>query len=125
MSAVPGTDYYFRIKDVLDRISNIKALKKEKAAFDQYKQALTDQASRDDFDEGKDDDTEAEIITPSKRARHKSASRQPPSPRIDLSWKEGRKHFPKKTSRVGEEYQATKIPLPGAFVKEDNPSSEF
>jgi len=45
--------------------------------------------------------------------------------KLDLSWKNaGGDIFPKKSSCVGDEFQATKIPEAGSFNQEDNPSSE-
>jgi hypothetical protein len=40
------------------------------------------------------------------------------SPGYDLSWKEGGSSYPKLSSRVGEDYQATYLPPAGTFQKE-------
>ena len=40
----------------------------------------------------------------------------PKSPQVDLTWKEGRNHFPKKSSSIGEQFQATDIPEAGTFL---------
>ena len=41
----------------------------------------------------------------------------------DLNWKHERKHYPKATSRVGDEYQATELPLAGSYLESKEQSN--
>jgi hypothetical protein len=44
---------------------------------------------------------------------------------IDLSWKDGGSSYPKRSSRVGEEYQATELPEAEPFQKDESPKSDY
>jgi hypothetical protein len=44
---------------------------------------------------------------------------------VDLSWKDGGSSYPKRSSRVGEMYQATELPEAGSFEKEGDPKSDY
>ena len=46
--------------------------------------------------------------------------RQPSVAMIDLSWKNGGKHFPQKVSQVGAEFNATEIPETGTWEENDS-----
>ena len=63
--------------------------------------------------------------SPSRPRRKISRDEEIPSPSafLDLSWKEGR-NFPKQSSKVGPEYQATKIPKAGTY-QDENECSDY
>jgi hypothetical protein len=44
---------------------------------------------------------------------------------IDLSWKDGGSSYPKRSSRVGEEYQATELPEAESFQNDEFPQSDY
>jgi hypothetical protein len=44
---------------------------------------------------------------------------------VDLSWKDGGSSYPKRSSRVGEEYQATELPEAKPFQKDEFPKSDY
>jgi hypothetical protein len=44
---------------------------------------------------------------------------------IDLTWKDGGSSYPKRSSRVGEEYQATELPEAGSFEKDNDLKSDY
>jgi hypothetical protein len=93
---VQGKDYFVRIKDVLDRI-NLRGNSTEAMLADRYRRAVS---------------------KPSFRANLKPTERKgvQQSPiKLDLSWKDGGKHFPKKTSMIGKDYQVSSIPKAGKY----------
>jgi hypothetical protein len=107
-----GKDYFVRIKDVIEHINqqkksteHINQQKKsaESTAADRYRSAKSKQ--------------EARRLRLPKKVEYGS-------PKVDLSWKDGGKRFPKKTSSVGDDYQATSIPVAGSFGEIDNPASD-
>lgn len=121
-----GEDYYVCIKDVIDRI-NEKRNSFESSAADLYRRAISNLG---------DDKQEAtpnfqSSFRPDKRrkveewaAPHSKAPSKSPI-KADLSWKNaGGDIFPKKSSSVGDEYQATNIPEAGSFYSEDNLNSD-
>ena len=127
MSSIPGTDYYIRIKDVLDRI-NKRENAEEATAADRHRRAISKPKptprpiAKIEDDDDRKYHKEEETTTPSKHQQRRKVvtPQKPASP--DVSWKDGRKHFPKKSSQIGEEYQATKIPAAGTFDVVNNPS---
>lgn len=86
-----GRDFYDRIKAVVDRVLERRNPAETKIA-DSYdaRVVVTEETDRD--------------------ARPKRNNPSRSSNRIDLSWKEGGRNFPKLVSRVGVEYQATDLP---------------
>lgn len=93
---VPGKDYYLRIKDVLDRI-NMRRCSVEATLADRYRRAV----SKPDF--------QANLKLTERRSVHQSPIK------LDLSWKDGGKHFPKKSSMIGRDYQVSSIPKAGKY----------
>jgi hypothetical protein len=89
-------DYYDRIKTVIDRILERRNEAESKIADSYVSKVVEDEVERD-----------------SQRPKRNAPSRS--STRIDLSWKEGGRNFPKLTSRVGAEYQATDLPPAGTY----------
>lgn len=94
-----GQDYYDKIKDVIDRVLQRRNEVESKIA--------------DTFIAERGDPTK-KVHSPAPRPRRSTqGSRRPPLPRrglVDLSWKDGGSTYPKRSSRLGLEYQATKLP---------------
>lgn len=106
-----GEDYYVRIKDVIDRI-NERRNTAESSAADLYRRAISKPAKM----------PSPNFEPTFRRKRRKVAEQASSEPNIrnssssspiklDLSWKYSGAIFPKKSSRVGDEYQATSIPV--------------
>jgi hypothetical protein len=93
-----GVDYYTRIKDVIERI-NLRSNDLEATLADRYRRAIS---------------------KPNYRTRLNPIRRStliPKSPKLDLSWKDGRKIYPKKTSMIGNDYQVSYLPAAGSHMK--------
>jgi hypothetical protein len=93
-----GTDYYTRIKDVIERI-NQRSNDFEAALADQYRRAIS---------------------KPNYRTRLNPPRRStliPRASRLDLSWKDSRKNYPKKSSMIGADYQVAVLPAAGSIVQ--------
>jgi hypothetical protein len=43
---------------------------------------------------------------------------------VEMSWKNGGREFPKRSSQVGPQHQATKLPKPGSFKEKRNLKSD-
>ena len=119
-----GEDYYVCIKDVIDRI-NERRNSYESTAADLYGRAIS--MVEEEGNKHASPNFEPSI-RPDKRQKVEEwdAPHQSKSPiKVDLSWKNaGGDLFPKKSSSVGDEYQATNIPETGSFYSNDNPSSD-
>lgn len=92
---VQGKDYFMRIKDVIDRI-NLRKNNTEAMLADRYRRAVSRPVFRAN-------------LKPTERKRVQSPIK------LDLSWKDGGKHFPKKTSMIGKDYQVSSIPKAGKY----------
>jgi hypothetical protein len=95
-----GKDYYTRIKDVIERI-NLRKTHGEASLADKYRRAISKPNYR----------------TRLSPLRRKTGSLSTNSPKLDLSWKDGRKRFPKKSSMIGDGYQVSAIPSVGSYEK--------
>jgi hypothetical protein len=124
-SGKKGQDYYDRIRTVIDRV-----LERRNDVESKIADKLI--SKRGDFNKGK----ESPIARhrPRRAAAGAPQSNQRPSlpgapgRMIDLSWKDGGTSYPKRSSRVGDEYQATELPKANqSFSNEDesNPGSDF
>lgn len=92
-----GSDYFVRVRDVIERINRRQNVA-ESTAADRYRRAI----SKPDF-----------LFQPKNRLAHSSPKLG--SPKIDLSWKDGGKRFPKKSSSIGEDFQVSLIPAAANF----------
>lgn len=107
-------DHYERIRDVLDRILG-RHTQDETAAADAYEAEMKKVLKLLSKPEGrkrgpvKDDTT----LTWSK-------GQAPKKQMLDLSWKEGGRNFPKKSSRIGREYQVEDTPNAGTWKAPEN-----
>lgn len=122
-----GEDYYNSIKDVIDRI-NERRNSVESSAADLFRRAHSRPVKTHSPSSSEPEPT----FRPKRRKAEgggtptllmKSPTKSPH--KLDLSWKNaGEDVFPKKSSSLGDEFQATQIPEAGSFHKEDNPSSD-
>lgn len=103
-----GKDYYVRIADVIDRL-NQRRSSEESAVADLYRRAI----SKPDF--SKADFTSTPSFTRLNVGKLGS-------PKLDLSWKEGRTHFPKASSRIGNDYQVSTFPIAQCFDQTEEQS---
>jgi hypothetical protein len=115
---VRGTDFYDRIRDVIDRILERRD-KSESAVADAYL------AERD-----KPPKAGTVKLGSGKGRRRGGAAAAARSPKarnrvLDLSWKEAGRNFPKHSSRVGPEYQAVELPPSTTFVPGSNESDSM
>lgn len=104
-----GKDYYVRIKDVIERI-NQRQNAIESTAADRFRRAI----SKPDF----------RRLSPRLQKLDQGSHTLMGSPKLDLSWKDGGKSFPKKSSSVGDEYQVSNIAVAGSSGEINNPSSD-
>jgi hypothetical protein len=93
-----GVDYYTRLVDVIEWM-NQRRTHDEAALADRYRRAISKLNYRTCLSPGR---------------RNSLASK---SLKIDVTWKDGRKHFPKKSSMVGEGYQVSSLPSFGSYVQ--------
>jgi hypothetical protein len=93
-----GLDYYTRIKDVVERI-NLRSNDLEAMLADRYRRAI----SKPNF---------RTRLNPPRRS-----TLIPKSPKLDLSWKHGRKNYPKKSSMIGNDYQVLHLPAAGSHME--------
>jgi hypothetical protein len=103
-AAEEGIDYFVRIVDVV-RLLNQRRNGVESTAADQYRRAI----SRPDF---------RRMGPPNWLTRS--------SPKLDKTWSDKLtrgEHFLNKTVSIGEDYQASTIPLAGSFKEATNASS--
>ena len=100
-----GKDYFIRIKDVLDKI-NLRNDDDDASLADRYRRAISNSNFRS-------------TLSPSLRQRQIVGS-----PKLDLSWKNGGKQFPKKSSRIGADYQVSNIPSSNIFSLNGNSENE-
>ena len=97
-TSVEGVDYYTRIKDVIERI-NFRSSNLEATLADRYRRAI----SKPNF---------RTRLSPPRRS-----TLIPKSPKLDVSWKDGRKIYPKKSSMIGNDYQVSNLPAAGSHMK--------
>jgi len=107
-----GEDYYVRIKDVIDRI-NERRNTAESSAADLYRRAISKPAKMPSPNfEPTFRRKRRKVAEQASSEPHISNTSSNSSPiKLDLSWKYSGAIFPKKSSRVGGEYQATSIPV--------------
>ena len=116
-----GSDYYDRIKDVIDRVlegrnedeeqiaSTFRLQQEKDAPQKELEQMNVSSRPRRTVTLSTRDDTESSSLAKSTSTR---------TTRVDLSWKDGGTLYPKGSSRIGDEYQATNIPEVGTYAKE-------
>lgn len=134
-----GKDYYDRVKDVIDRVLECRNDEEKKIADlfkaeynveDQIKSKLSEGAEGNQLS-SYSSRRRRRAATPASTASSVSSSpeetivtkRDRPAlsgTAIDLSWKDGGSLFPKRTSQVGDEFQATEIPPAGTCTKGDH-----
>ena len=93
-----GVDYYTRIKDVIERI-NQRSNDFEATLADRYRRAIS---------------------KPNYRTRLSPLRRStliPKSSNLDLSWKDGRKNYPKKSSMIGKDHQVSTLPAADTLMQ--------
>lgn len=101
--AKAGVDYYERVLDAVDRI-NRRETSGEATAADRYRRSIS--KPRQPF-------------SPTFEPTQKRRTRKPLD--AEQKWKiTARKRFPKKSTPIGEEYQATAIPLVGTQQDDQN-----
>lgn len=98
--------YYERIRDVLDRLQEGRT-QTEATIFSLYL-SLHEQLS------AKKANAKCPRRTSSNRSKLVSS-------KVDLSWKDGGRNFPRKKSRVGADYQVSQLPLAGTFESSEVP----
>lgn len=110
-----GKDYYDRIRDVIDRIIQRRNLDEARVA----ELFLSDIEVLEELEE-------LEIVPRRNETRHRTVSGIKFPPRsgypkpIDVSWKYTGSAYNRKSSRVGEEFNATLIPAAGTFKSVEN-----
>ena len=110
-----GKDYYDRIRDVIDRIIQRRNLDEARVA----ELFLSDIEVLEELEE-------LEIVPRRTETRHRTVSGIKFPPRsgypkpIDVSWKYTGSAYNRKSSRVGEEFNATLIPAAGTFKSVEN-----
>eukprot|EP00527_Entomoneis_sp_CCMP2396_P005515 CAMPEP_0198141406 /NCGR_PEP_ID=MMETSP1443-20131203/4423_1 /TAXON_ID=186043 /ORGANISM="Entomoneis sp., Strain CCMP2396" /LENGTH=480 /DNA_ID=CAMNT_0043804149 /DNA_START=156 /DNA_END=1598 /DNA_ORIENTATION=+ len=97
-------EHYDRIRDVLDRLEEGRS--QTEAAISNLYHSLQLEENADT------------TKSPDPRDRPMRASLL--SPKLDLSWKEGGRMFPRKASKVGEEYQVAEFPKAGTSESSEN-----
>ncbi|KAL7557159.1 hypothetical protein ACA910_002439 [Epithemia clementina (nom. ined.)] len=105
----PATgERYDRIRDVLDRLDEGRS-QTEAAIANLYHSLQTGASEKQP--------TNTVRGTPANRsARHNVLL----SPKIDLSWKDGGRNFPRKKSQIGDDYQVSKLPKAGTFESSEH-----
>lgn len=96
--------YLSRVRDVIERVLDSKEEAEAKAA-EAYVQLVPDireqlQSKKKDLSAASDS-----VITQSEHQEH-----------VNLDWKHERTHYPKATSRVGEEFQVSELPKAGSHT---------
>ena len=101
---VSSGESYDRIRDVLDRLGEGRS-QTEAAIANLYHRL------QQDVEWEKTTAINIQGFPPSRPSRHNVLR----SPKMDLSWKEGGRIFPRKTSQIGENYQVSTLPDAGTF----------
>lgn len=100
-----GTDYYDRIKPILERL-NERRNEAESSVADAFRREMSRPV--------KPATTQQSSIRRRRRNPSRSDQKSTRSPSLDLSWK-ARKSYPKKHSNVGPKYQVSSIPGAGTY----------
>lgn len=100
-----GKEYYDRIRDVIDRVLSKSNEEESKIAFNFLAEI--------------GEDEKPDSLNSRPRRATARPGRPPSRPSlsggiVDLSWKDGGTTYPKRSSQVGDEYQATQIPAAGS-----------
>lgn len=111
-----GKDYYDRIKDVIDRVLEGRN-EEEKKIAELYSAEFSDDEVTRLRSTRRSVPTTSTSSTPEKRAATKRGRPSLTGNTLDLSWKDGGSLYPKRSSQVGDEYQATDIPAAGSYSK--------
>lgn len=106
-----GRDYYNRMRDVIDRV-----LEKRNETETEIANDYLDEFMAGDDDESGYESSAMHTMQWSQPTRRQPRRQMQSPARLDLSWKDGGSAFPRTSSRVGSEYQAVDLPLPGTFV---------
>lgn len=121
-----GRDFYTRIRVVIDRVLKRKNTAEKEAAELYLLGVGLSETERTDHPQKSTERRRHTVETssttgtkrmgrPSRKAKEAAESPRGPQ-RIDLSWKTAGKNFPKLSSRVGEHFQASNIPLAGSYM---------
>ncbi len=95
--------YYNRIRDVIERVLE-KRNEAEAKAAEAFLSAVPDYVAEQFLPQPKQ---EKALVARPRRTRQRSA---------DVDWKHERTHYPKATSRVGQEYQVDVLPDAGSYL---------
>ena len=110
-----GKDYYVTIKDVVDRI-NERRNSIESSAADLFRRTVSKLCKNKPPSPTFEPTFRRKKRKAEDVAAPKSINPSKSPTKLDLSWKKaGGDIFPKKSSRVGNEYQATSIPQAGSL----------
>jgi hypothetical protein len=126
-----GKDYYDRIKDVIDRIiegrneeeKKISELFKAEYNISDHKKPMGRASIQEQISStgrrrrAAASSTASTSSTPEKAPTKKRYHPSLSVTTIDLSWKDGGSLYPKRSSQVGDEFQATDIPAAGTYTK--------
>ena len=116
---VSETDRYDRVRDVLDRLEEGRS--QTEAAIANLYRTLQHQNEDDPAIPNNTTTTTptSALASPTNRpsARHNVLL----SPKMDLSWKDGGRNFPRKSSQIGADYQVLELPKVGTFDASSSP----
>lgn len=115
-----GKDYYDRIKDVIDRVLECRNDEEKRIA-----ELYTSEFGHDEVRGERLKSTRRAALTSTMSSpdTRNLSTRDRPSltgNTMDLSWKDGGSMYPKRSSQVGDEFQATDIPAAGTYSKGDH-----
>jgi len=96
-------EQYERIRDVLDRLEEGRS--------------QTEAAIANLYHSLQEEQNQATIDPKSPERRSSPIRTNLVSPKLDLSWKDGGRNFPRKESRVGQDFQVVELPKPGSLEK--------
>ena len=118
-----GKDYYDRIKELIDRVLEGQN-DEEKRIAELFKEKYPIEEKKDMFSQQESGESRPRRAAASTKRSHyvsmspddmKAKKRGRPAAlgtiSLDLSWKDGGTTYPKQSSRIGDEYQATNIPV--------------
>ena len=103
----PHPSCLHKVRDVIERVLN-SSNEVERKAAEAYMTAVPDALEQ--------------FTLKTKELAAPSQGGSPQKEHDDMNWKHERKHYPKATSRVGDEYQATELPLAGSYLKSEEQS---
>jgi hypothetical protein len=103
-------EHYERIRDVLDRLEEGRS-QTEAAIANLYHSLQQKQSNNQELS------STTSGGDPKSPNYHGTSPLRPTllSPKVDLSWKEGGRNFPRKQPQVGDDYQVAELPKAGTF----------